>query len=705
MVSLRTLFLAVYASNRVIRALFLPLWYITLFSPFALAIAWYFGFDQTVRQFIPENFSWFDLLPQFAVSAVFVLLPTRLLSSSSKALTSKNGTRRVQPLPYWIPGLQHFWSIAFGGQEWLSDIRDSSITSIVAYNAAGTKHNVLLSELLLDQVYKNRQNLEVPDNNQSALLRNAFNLPKAMESHYIELRQEITQTIQTELHTGATRENLIKLSLNILADSLPDLTTFNSSIVDQMPWERVSNVDLTDGTSEAECDLFILINEFCCNAILPPIMGSQFTESYQLLATNLATFNERYWALALGLPRLSPIQGLPGAALAKKNLVNTFAKMFNDLTNPPTKRVPDDDESVSGDEDTDADTITPIMKLNELFTKHDLPMRLRASIALHLVHNMVSEVVPLVFWALLHIYSASQAQDAQSSEPTPLERIRQESKSLAQAVQPPSIHPSFPAPPEIRFGSSAQTLSPSTLPYLRSCINEARRLYSCSVDTYKVNQSFALKEEDIAGKGQEEQWELEADSCIDVGLSRCIINSSPAVYPSPQTFKPDRFIDTPTPTSIVSPTDEAEHYRTSLLLSLIAGIIQLWEIAPAPKKSFFEHIQEAGNEASIGAAALTGEQKAAREESNRKKQEGKRKDAKWVFPKAVEGASVKVPKGDIRVRIRRREGLPTSKIPVKLSEQGVHRTFRTDTGTDTGNREFVQEKLGGRWSCYVCKET
>lgn len=544
----------------------------------------------------------------------------------------------------------------------LTSDSESSITSIVAYNAAGTKHNVLFSESLLRQLYNNWHNLEVPDNNQSALLRNAFNLPKAMESHYIELRKEISQTIQTELYTGATRENLIKLSLNILSDSLPDLTTFNSSIVDQMPWERVSNVDLTDGTSEAECDFFILINEFCCNAILPPIMGAQFTESYQLLATNLATFNERYWALALGLPRLSPIQGLPGAALAKKNLLNTLAKMFKDLTNPPTKRVPDDDESVSGEEDTDADTVTPLMKLNELFTKHDLPMRLRASIALHLVHGIVSEVVPLVFWVLVNVYSASQAEDVQSSEPTPIQRIRQESKPLAQAVQPPSIHPSFPAPPEIRFGSPAQTINPSTLPYLHSCINEARRLYSCSVDTYKVNQPFVLKEEDIARKGQEEQWELEASSYIDVGLSRGIINSSPAIHPSPQTFKPDRFVDTPAPPSIVIPTDEAETYRTALLVSLVAGIVQLWEVAPAPKKSFFEHIQEAGNEASIGAAALTGEQKAAREESNKKKQDGKRKDAKWVFPKTVEGAGVKVPKGDIRVRIRRREGLPASKI-------------------------------------------
>jgi hypothetical protein len=121
--SLRTLFLGVYTSNGVIRTLFLPLCYLTLFSPFALAISWYFGFGHTISRFIPDNFSWFDILPPFAISAVFVLLPTRLLSASGKVSKSNAGKRRVQSLPYWIPGAQHFGSIAFGGEEWLNGIR------------------------------------------------------------------------------------------------------------------------------------------------------------------------------------------------------------------------------------------------------------------------------------------------------------------------------------------------------------------------------------------------------------------------------------------------------------------------------------------------------------------------------------------------------------------------------------------------------
>ena len=147
-----------------------------------------------------------------------------------------------------------------------------------------------------------------------------------------------------------------------------------------------------------------------------------------------------------------------------------------------------------------------------------------------------------------------------------------------------------------------------------------------------------------------------------MGLSQSLINSSSAFHASPETFRPNRFLNTPVSSSVLSPADSSRSYKTDLIISIVSGITQLWEIAPAPKKSFFDHIQEAGNEASFGAEALTAEQKAAKEEVNREKEDAKRKEARWVFPKAVDGAVTRVPKGDIRVRIRRREGLPTSKV-------------------------------------------
>jgi hypothetical protein len=124
MASFKTLFLGVYTSNGVIRTLFLPLCYMFLLSPFLAVVAYYYGVEQTLRNLVPEDFSWFDLLPLVALSAVAVLLPTRLLSAAGDASKSKDGgKRRVQSLPYWIPGFRHFGSLVFGGEDWLKSVR------------------------------------------------------------------------------------------------------------------------------------------------------------------------------------------------------------------------------------------------------------------------------------------------------------------------------------------------------------------------------------------------------------------------------------------------------------------------------------------------------------------------------------------------------------------------------------------------------
>ncbi|KAJ4987475.1 hypothetical protein SVAN01_07075 [Stagonosporopsis vannaccii] len=662
--ALKGLFVAVYASNGIIRALFLPIWYTLLSSPFILAIAYYYGVGQKLQDFVGEDFSWFDILPQFAISAVFLLLPTRLLSGAGGAGKSKNGGKsRVQPLPYWIPGVRHLGSIVSGQEEWLKGVRDASVYSIIAYQAAGAKHVVIFTASLLEDLLKKHKNLVEHSTSRWAVLRNAYGMPKGFESGYFEVQPKINELINAEVFRSQAMENLVAASCKILTDTLPDLITFNSSIVDQMQWERVANIELTDGTSEAECDFFTLINDFCCNAILGPIAGAQFPESYQLLASDLAEFNRHYHALALGIPRLSPIQGLPTAALAKKRLLHNLINLFTELTHPKVRRVPDDDESVS-EEETDADTSTPLATLNALFTEHDVPIPARASIALDLIHSVAAEVIPLAFWTLVHIHSSSTWPLAQRDEGTPFEQVKQETRSWAQAIQPPSIHPLFPAPPEISFTSPAQFRKLTPFPYLQSCINEARRLHSSSATMYNINQSIELDEKSLR-PGEQEQWVLEAGSYIDVGLSQRLVNSSSAEFASPGTFKADRFVKSAPGASIESPADVSRQYTNALLLSIIAGIVQLWEISPAPKKTFVEKMIEVRDEVHAGAAALDGDGKAKRSNNRVQKDGEEKKTGVWVLPKAVAAVSIQVPKSDMKVRIRRREDLPAPKVPRK----------------------------------------
>jgi hypothetical protein len=517
------------------------------------------------------------------------------------------------------------------------EIRESSITPLIAYNAAGAKHNIILSQQLLDQLLKESESLDEAEITKWSVLRNTFNMPANSQEGYYELRPEISKTLEKELFRGAKMEKILSSSLTTLAESLPDLVTFNSSIVDQMQWERVAGLDLTEETVEAECDLFTIINDFFCNAIIPPITGATFPESYQLLASDLATFNQFFYPLALGLPRLYPLPGLPGAMLAKKRLLKNFTRLFEELTNPPQKRVPDDDESSSGEE-TDADTPTPFTALNELFTKHDVPVQARAAIALHLLHTIYSEVVPLACWTILHIHQ----QSVSTKSETLIELIVKETRIWAEAVQPPSIHPSFPAPPEIRFLDTSKAVAPATFPLLRSCINESRRLYKSSVTTLKLTKPITLTELESLRPGDPDKWELDAHSYIDIGLSHTLINTSSANFLTPNIYQPDRFIHTPAPTSVISPH---EPLTTALLLAFIAGTLQLWDISAAPRKSFRDQMNEV-------TAAATGE----------KEPTASREKGTWIVPKAGDGGVVKVPMGEIRVRIRRREGLPERNV-------------------------------------------
>ncbi|KAF2012882.1 hypothetical protein BU24DRAFT_352266 [Aaosphaeria arxii CBS 175.79] len=648
----KTVFFSVYGSHTAVRLAFLPLCYFLVFSPFLVLLVRYYGYDQEFVQRIPSRYRSPDALAQVFAALVTVGLFTRILTGTKFGNGSmRDGHKRnVNILPYWIPRLRHTPNLLFRGDSWLSSIVSSSITDIVGFSLAGIKHVLILSPSVLDRVVGNTDSFDQAESSKWSIISNSIGLPSTNKAQYLQLQPEIRQQFASALFKGEELLHIVQASVRILSESLPDLITFNSSLVDQLPWERVAGIELSDGTEEAECDLYALVNEYFSSAIITPITGLQFTESYQLLASDLATLDESFYALALGLPRFFPLPGLPGATLARRRLLQNFTKFFHDITFPPTKKVVADDESVSGDEDTDAETPTPMTVLNELFSQHDVPMEVRAAIALEAINKIRSQAVPLAFWVLYHIYSSSEAQPKDSSkEANPLEKIRGETKVWAHAVQPPSIHPSFPSPPQITFDAPSSLFSPTTLPFLRSTIFEASRLYSVSVTTAVVTKPIIFTQATFRAGEEEEKWQLDVGSCIDVGLSRQLINRSAANYLDPQSFKPDRFAHTQSPSPLAATVfEDSNELVNALLVTVVAGITQLWDISAAPKKSFFDQMQEAQ-------AAATGQK-------NLVNSSKERNTGTWQMPNTVDGASCKVPKGELRVRIRRRENLEKLKI-------------------------------------------
>jgi hypothetical protein len=117
------LFVGVHASNGIIRAAFLPLCYLLLSTPFILVLARYYRIDSWISATLLKDRSLTDSALQAFVLLVVFLLPTRILSSRYQSVRNDGGKRRVQQVPYWIPGVRHWGNIVFGGEGWLRGVR------------------------------------------------------------------------------------------------------------------------------------------------------------------------------------------------------------------------------------------------------------------------------------------------------------------------------------------------------------------------------------------------------------------------------------------------------------------------------------------------------------------------------------------------------------------------------------------------------
>jgi uncharacterized membrane protein YvlD (DUF360 family) len=124
MVNSKSLFLGVYASNNLIRTLFLPICSAILCAPFALLFLRYFKVDQNAIALIPGTIRTMEFWFQAVIGAVWVALVSRFLSGRSGGGNEKDGGKRtVQQLPYWIPSLRNWGSVVLGGEGWFKGIR------------------------------------------------------------------------------------------------------------------------------------------------------------------------------------------------------------------------------------------------------------------------------------------------------------------------------------------------------------------------------------------------------------------------------------------------------------------------------------------------------------------------------------------------------------------------------------------------------
>ena len=153
---------------------------------------------------------------------------------------------------------------------------------------------------------------------------------------------------------------LISNLLDIIQEDGANLVSFSESMVDENPWERLSNpkVISKEGISKekedrltVEVDIFALIRNFVGLVTLRSLMGTDWADSQSAFMSDLSSFDDGWPSMLMGLPRWLPIPGLSKAYIARRSLCKSLTAfhqaMDNDAAGITSVSLSDDFSGVS----------------------------------------------------------------------------------------------------------------------------------------------------------------------------------------------------------------------------------------------------------------------------------------------------------------------------------------------------------------------
>jgi hypothetical protein len=86
-------------------------------------------------------------------------------------------------------------------------------------------------------------------------MRNVFGLDNKDEALYLKIVPELEAAVLPHLQSRDGKNESFNNLVRHLQGNLPDFVTFNPSIVDQEPWERLAQVVPSDDNNVAEASL------------------------------------------------------------------------------------------------------------------------------------------------------------------------------------------------------------------------------------------------------------------------------------------------------------------------------------------------------------------------------------------------------------------------------------------------------------------
>ncbi|KAK0107288.1 hypothetical protein ONS95_003987 [Cadophora gregata] len=405
------------------------------------------------------------------------------------------------------------------------------------------------------------------------------------------VHQSINSLLKEPFLSSATEK-----TVRLVETHTPTLISFGSKATAQAVWESMANI-VRDGKS-AEVDLFPLMMNFVADVATNVLMGDAFLKNNPGITQDLWEFDSKFNALLNGIPGIAP--GLGKAKAARKRLNSAISEWNHAAMDTMNGKQVDEKW-------TDMSDISESMR-NRLVSLQNIdapePFAIAQNLAIY--WGLMVNANKINFWMLLHIISSPKLFSTIREEIAPFAKFASDAEHLKVDIDSLLKH----------------------CPVLKATFFETMRFYTSGLSYKKVLQDVILTEsaEDAAtfGKPMPQTYHIAKGNFLVI--PHAVMQMDPRIWDRPTEFNPHRFLvpDGTTPNRMRAEMGNLHSFgggasvckgrffaeREALIFT--AGLLVTWDFSPVD-------------------------------------------GGQWKIPgKSYNGTGSANPKGNVRVRMRRR---------------------------------------------------
>lgn len=346
-------------------------------------------------------------------------------------------------------------------------------------------------------------------------------------------------------------------------DRVSRLVSFTNT---KSPWERNADVKLIRADEPlkgkpgiVEADLLNLVRDFGAHMAISELFGQDFLKSYPECVSDMWKYESQVLPLIVGIPQWAPFKAYQAGLAARARLSENIQALYKKLADCPKAAV----------RETVGDVPLVAIERSEVFEKYRFTYAHRGIIETSLIVGQNSNTQRVTAWLLVYIYSTPGLLEALRAEVAPYVDVHR--------------NPATGKPELTRLAHNAVH---HECALLRSAMYETFRLFSEPSSLRFVARPIEID----MGPGRRPHM-LQAGTWCTVMHS--LVQSDASVYPRPEKFVPDRFLEVDAatgkntarlgrmrPWGLGAGMCRGRTYAEKHIAAIVAATISLWDVMP-----------------------------------------------------------------------------------------------------------------------------